>query len=241
MLDDGSAAWAFNKAWGIHEGGRRFGQLEAALRALDIELASAEPDKRIGRGAAVLLGGLLLVSGEKVIDLVTTDFYEAITGARDQAALVEQCIDDEIESDRVKRGRAEGRFGGAGPRSGETQEVEVGRVVEREEAVPIAPSKSVGAGDGDDDVVAHPSAAESVGEAGDVTPGEDEPQAPTRRRGGGGITTGATMSGYWDRTTPEEYERQLAALEADRARALGAQAVGADVDDGDADEDGPNS
>jgi hypothetical protein len=155
LLDDHSVRYAFTQVWGDLEAGRRIGQLEALVRALDVELSSAQPDRSIGRGTAALLAATLALTGQKAVDLVTADVYAAITGAEDKAAVVVQCVDQEVEGEQTKTitGKAGSDFGfettaraGSAEAAGDAGEpsVEIDPAIETEEALPITPSKSRG-------------------------------------------------------------------------------------------------
>lgn len=155
LLDDHSVRYAFTQVWGDLEAGRRIGQLEALVRALDVELSSAQPDKSIGRGAAALLAAALALTSQKAVDLVTADVYAAITGAEDKAAVVVQCVDQEVEGDQRETitGKASGDFGfettaraglAEGTREAGKPSFQIDPAIETEEALPITPSKSMG-------------------------------------------------------------------------------------------------
>jgi hypothetical protein len=153
LLDDHGVRYAFTQVWGNLEARRRIGQLEALVRALDLELASAQPDRSIGRGAAAALAAALALTGQKGVDLVTADVYAAIRGVEDKAAAVVQCVDQEVEDEPAKTitGNAASDFGfetkaraGSAEGAGEARDpsVEIGPATETEEALPITPSKS---------------------------------------------------------------------------------------------------
>jgi hypothetical protein len=99
LLDDFGFRHAFTQTWGDLEAGRRIGQLEAFLHALEVELSFARPERSLVKVAAAALGAGLALSGGKAVDLVTADVYEAITGAQHKAEHVVQCVDEEVEKE----------------------------------------------------------------------------------------------------------------------------------------------